>query len=253
MAIAKSEFSKYIKGFQFRELFNEMGWNNDRTRQPIVVDEAAFNLEGMAEKRGFKIFTCEPAAGSLLPDRSLRKKIEGKVTKLFHEHLIIFIDAQRRVQVWQSAVRKAGSPTKISETRYSLEQDPELLYQRAGGMFFTLDEEEKVTIIDVTKRVAENFQQNNERVTKKFYDGFKREHSAFLKFILEIDDQLVIDWYASLMLNRLMFCYFIQKKGFLDNNKNYLQDKLKACKEKKGKNKFFSFYRDFLLLLFHKG
>jgi hypothetical protein len=50
-----------------------------------------------------------------------------------------------------------------------------------------------------------------------------------------------------------MFCYFIQKKGFLDNNKNYLRDKLRACKEQKDKRKFYSFYRDFLLVLFHKG
>ncbi len=50
-----------------------------------------------------------------------------------------------------------------------------------------------------------------------------------------------------------MFCYFIQKKGFLDNNKNYLSDKLKECQEKKGKDKFYSFYRSFLLQLFHHG
>ncbi|MBU4389532.1 MAG: Eco57I restriction-modification methylase domain-containing protein [Proteobacteria bacterium] len=253
MAIAKTEFSNYIKAFKFRELFNEMGWNNDRTRQPIVVDDADFNLVGIAEKSGFRIFICEPVPGNKLPDKATRKKIERKLTKLFQEHLIIFIDEYKREQVWQLAVRKAGSPTKISETSYSISQDPELLYQRASGLFFTLDEEEKVTIIDVTKRVAKNFQQNNERVTKKFYESFKKEHAVFLKFIQGLDDQLHMDWYASLMLNRLMFCYFIQKKGFLDNNKNYLQDKLKICKEKKGKNKFYSFYRDFLLALFHKG
>jgi hypothetical protein len=253
MAISKSDFSSYIKSFRFRELFNEMGWNNDRTRQPIIVDESPFTLVGIAEKSGFKIFVCEPQPGCNLPDKATRKKIEGKVTKLFQEHLIIFIDEQKREQVWQLAVRKAGSPTKISETRFSLSKDPELLYQRASGLFFTLDEEEKVTIIDVTTRVAENFQQNNEKVTKKFYESFKKEHTTFMKFIQGIDDQLHMDWYASLMLNRLMFCYFIQKKGFLDNNKNYLQDKLKACKEKKGTNKFYSFYRDFLLALFHEG
>jgi hypothetical protein len=230
-----------------------MGWNNDRTKQPISVDDETYNLSGMAEKSGFRIFTCEPAAGNKLPDAATRKKIEAKVTKLYQEHLIIFIDEHKREQVWQLAVRKAGNPTKISETRYNISHDPELLYQRASGLFFTLDEEEKVTIIDVTKRVAENFQQNNEKVTKKFYESFKKEHATFLKFIKGIDDQLNMDWYASLMLNRLMFCYFIQKKGFLDKNKNYLQDKLKACKEKKGKNQFYSFYRDFLLALFHKG
>ena len=253
MAITKAEFSRYIRAFQFRELFNEMGWNNDRTRQPIVVDDNSFNLIGIAEKGGFRIFICELASGCKLPDAATRKKIEAKLTKLFQEHLIIYVDGRKQEQVWQLAVRKAGCPTKISETRFSLSQDPELLYQRASGLFFTLDEEEKVTIIDVTKRVADNFQQNNERVTKKFYEGFKKEHGSFLKFIEGIDKQLDMDWYASLMLNRLMFCYFIQKKGFLDNNKNYLQDKLKACKAKKGTNKFYSFYRDFLLALFHKG
>ena len=253
MAITKASFSRYIKAFQFRELFNDMGWNNDRTKQPIIVDDETYTLAGIAEKSGFRIFTCEPATGNKLPDSATRKKIEGKVTKLFQEHLIIFIDEQKKEQVWQLAVRKAGSPTKISETRYSLSQDPELLYQRASGLFFKLDEEEKITIVDVTKRVADNFQQNNERVTKKFYESFKKEHTAFLKFIKGIDDQMSMDWYASLMLNRLMFCYFIQKKGFLDNNNNYLQDKLKACQEKKGKNKFYSFYRDFLLALFHEG
>ena len=50
-----------------------------------------------------------------------------------------------------------------------------------------------------------------------------------------------------------MFCYFVQKKGFLDNNKNYLREKLKACQQTKGKNKFYSFYRSFLLALFHDG
>ena len=253
MAISKAEFSAFIKTFRFRELFNEMGWNNDRAKQQIVVDDASFSLSGVAEKGGFMIFACSPVPGNKLPDAATRKKIENKLTRLFQEHLIIFIDEHKREQVWQLAVRKAGSPTKISETRYNLSQDPELLYQCAGGLFFTLDEEEKVTIIDVTRRVAENFQQNNEKVTKKFYEGFKKEHTAFLKFITGIDDRLSMDWYASLMLNRLMFCYFIQKKGFLDNNLNYLQDKLKTCKTKNGSNQFYSFYRDFLLALFHQG
>ena len=215
-----------------------MGWNNDRTKQPVIVDDDSFNLTGIAEKSGFRIFICEHTSRNKLPDFAIRKKIEVKVTKLFQEHLIIFMDERRQEQIWQLAVRKAGSPIKISEIRYSIFQDPELLYQRASGLFFTLDEEEKVTIVDVTKRVADNFQQNNERVTKKFYESFKKEHTTFLKFIKGIDDQLNMDWYASLMLNRLMFCYFIQKKGFLDKNKNYLQDKLKACKEKKAKTSF---------------
>lgn len=253
MSLTKREFSNYIKQFNFREMFNDMGWNNDRTTQPIAVDNEAYTLQAVAEKSGFKVLLCHPLMEGRIPDYHIRKKIESKVTKLFQEHLIIFFDGNKSEQIWQVVIREAGKPMKMTETRYHISQDPELLYQRTSGIFFELDEEEHITIIDVTRRVAENFHQNNERVTKRFYDGFKKEHTAFLKFIEGIERQLDKDWYASLMLNRLMFCYFIQKRGFLDNDKNYLRTKLESCREKKGKNKFYSFYRNFLLALFHQG
>mgnify|MGYP000914505672 CR=1 FL=1 len=253
MAITKQDFSGYIKQFKFRELFNEMGWNNDKTRQPIIVDDITFTLQAVAEKSGFKILLCNPTEKGLIPDYNIRKKIETKVTKLFQEHLIIFCDAKNQEQIWQLVVRQSGKPTKVTETRYHISQDPELLYQRASGIFFEMDEEDKITIVDVKGRMTENFHANADKVTKAFYDKFKKEHTSFLGFIKGINEKVNQEWYASLMLNRLMFCYFIQKKGFLDNNKNYLRDKLKASQEKKGKNKFYSFYRDFLLVLFHQG
>lgn len=253
MALSKKEFSVFIREFKFRELFNEMGWNRDNTTQPIAIDNITFTLQGVAEKSGFKILLCNPTEEGNIPDYATRKKIETKVTKLFQEHLIIFYDAKKQEQIWQLVMRQTGKPLKVTDTRYSISQDPELLYQRASGLFFELDEEDNITIVDVKNRVSENFNQNNEKVTKQFYDKFKAEHKSFLEFIKGIEDKISKDWYASLMLNRLMFCYFIQKKGFLDNNKNYLRDKLKSCQEKKGKDKFYSFYRDFLLHLFHYG
>ncbi len=234
-------------------MFIDMGWTNDRSTQHIPVDNETYELKSVAVKSGFKILICTPNKEGIIPDYNTRKKIETKITKLFQEHLIIFTDAKKQEQIWQLVVRQTGKPTKVTETRYHISQDPELLYQRASGLFFELDEEEKITIVDVTQRVAANFHQNNERVTRQFYDRFKQEHTLFLRFIKGIDSKVNQDWYASLMLNRLMFCYFIQKKGFLDDNKNYLRSKLKYSQEKKGKNQFYSFYRNFLLSLFHKG
>jgi methylase of polypeptide subunit release factors len=257
MSLTRIDFSNYIKAFNFRELFNFMGWDNDKTIQPIVVDNETFTLQAVGEKSGFKILLCNPQSNGLLPNYSTRKKIETKVTKLFQEHLIIFFDKNKTEQIWQLVVRQSGKPTKVTETRWRNTQDPELLYQRAAGIFFELDEEDKITIVDVKSRVGQNFHQNNEKITKQFYDTFKKEHRAFLQFIQGISDETNKDWYASLMLNRLMFCYFIQKKGFLDNNKNYLRDKLEASTLRQAQGakaqKFFSFYRDFLLVLFHKG
>lgn len=263
MSLTKKQFSDYITQFNFRELFNDMGWNSNNLpkTQTIAIDTISFRLQPVAEKSGFLILThdshnSQPSADTI-PDYATRKKIEAKLTTLFQEHLIIFFDSKKNEQIWQFVTRQAGKPTKITETRWHKKQDPELLYQRASGIFFELDEEEHITIVDVTKRMTDNFNQNNEKVTKQFYDKFKKEHGAFLGFIKGIADKTNQEWYASLMLNRLMFCYFIQKKGFLDNNKNYLRDKLNACSLRQiqggKKPKFYSFYRSFLLELFHHG
>lgn len=167
--------------------------------------------------------------------------------------MIIFIDAKKTEQIWQWVLKQAGKLKDQTQTHYNTSQDTELLFQRASGVYFTLDEEENITIVDVTQKVTANFHQNVEKVTKQFYEKFKKEHTDFLHFINGIDDIKNKEWYGSLMLNRLMFCYFIQKKRFLDNNTHYLRDKLKQCKERKGEGEFYSFYRSFLLTLFHKG
>jgi hypothetical protein len=49
------------------------------------------------------------------------------------------------------------------------------------------------------------------------------------------------------------FVYFIQKKGFLDGDPDYLRNRMKTVRQQKGKDKFHSFYRYFLLRLFHEG
>jgi type I restriction-modification system DNA methylase subunit len=94
---------------------------------------------------------------------------------------------------------------------------------------------------------------NNERVTKTFYTRFRKEHDTFFDFISGINDQSHKDQYTSLMLNRLMFCYFLQKQLFLNNDPEYLNNKFKLSKEKHGKAQHYSFYRRFLLTLFYKG
>ncbi len=259
MSIDKTEFAAYIKAFDFRALFIEgLGWNNDKGTQPIAVESKTYTVQNIAEKSGFRILVCNPPAGEAIPPLNIRKQIEIKISKLFAEHIIIFVDDKKEEQRWMSTIRAAGK--KPMEIVWYKHQKPELLYQRVSGLGFELDDEGNITIVDVTTKVAANFSQNNEKVAKKFYDRFKHEHGEFLKLIEGIDDAVKREWYASLMLNRLMFCYFIQKRGFFNispefpnGDMNYLENKLKACQEKKGKNKFYSFYRNFLLVLFQQG
>ena len=112
----------------------------------------------------------------------------------------------------------------------------------------SLEEEENWTLPDQTSRARRAF--DVERVTKKFYDRFEKEHGAFLEFVEGIPDDELERWYVSVMLNRLMFIYFVQKKGFLGNDPDYLKNKLAQCRKELGKDHY---YRDFLCPLFFEG
>ena len=92
-----------------------------------------------------------------------------------------------------------------------------------------------------------------DRVTRRFYDRFKKEHTTFLRFVKGIPDEGDREWYASLMLNRLMFVYFVQKKGFLGSDPDYLSNRLKDVQQLRGPDNFLSFYRRFLRRFFHEG
>jgi len=255
----KNKFSEYIKSFNLKNLFNELGWDNFDNNLPIAVNEDAFMLKGIVEKKGFVILHCPPLPNGKIPLSNIRKQIEGKVARHYFEHLIIYSNQTKTQQIWQIAIKEENKPKQVREISWYSHQDTEILFQRLKNLLFTLDEEEQITIVDVKQRISENFAKNTEKVTKKFYTEFKKQHTGFLDFIQGINDHIGDkenpnkQWYASLMLNRLMFCYFIQKKGFLDQNTNYLQNKLKACSEKTGKDNFYSFYRSFLLELFHDG
>jgi hypothetical protein len=92
-----------------------------------------------------------------------------------------------------------------------------------------------------------------EHIAQRFYARFRQEHAIFASFIQGITSQSDRERYAWLMLNRLMFVYFLQKKGLLDDNVNYLRDKLSTVQKNIGKDMFCYFYRYLLFRLFHEG
>ena len=126
------------------------------------------------------------------------------------------------------------------------------MLQRLDGFIVTLEDEARgIGITDVVSLVGKAF--DVEKVTKRFYERFRAELTAFGDFIDGITAQGDRDWYASLMLNRMMFVYFVQKQGFLDGDPDYLRNKLREVQSKHGDGRFQQFYRVFLLKLFHKG
>ncbi|MXO75735.1 site-specific DNA-methyltransferase (adenine-specific) [Altererythrobacter aerius] len=249
MPIDRARATEYLRDFAFRRLFvDELGWDNPASRhsETVTAEGATFALEPVAEKRGVRIFHCAD-----IPERPVRQRIEREVTKLAYEHLIIFSDPAKTRQVWQWVAREKGKPAAFREHLWLTAQSPEPLLQKLDHIAFSLEEEEGLTLAGATVRMRDAF--DRERITKRFYEAFKQQHDQFLGFITGLTSAADKAWYASLMLNRLMFVYFIQKKRFLDGDIDYLKNRLAKVRAEQGQDQFHSFYRAFLLKLFHGG
>jgi hypothetical protein len=176
-------------------------------------------------------YQCPTPAGEPMPEYAQRRMIEHQVAKSAHEHFIIFTDAAKTTQIWQWVRRELGKPTACREHTYHTSQPGDALLQKLETIAFSLDDEDKISLPEVTGRARAAF--DVERVTKRFYDQFQKEHTVFLKFITGIPENGDHEWYASVMLNRLMFVYFMQRKGFLDGDRDYLRNRLARCRKKK--------------------
>jgi len=253
MTLSTQQMRAGLQDFDFKRLFVEaLGWSNYTARiEPTDVNGVRYSFAPIAEQGGMVVVMCNASDGNI-PPSGVRRKLDKYVTELAFEHLIIFLDrdtkevAQTSLWWW---VKREDRKTKPRTFTYRRGSMGDALLQKLAGIAFAIDDldaEGQVSIATVTTRVKKAF--DVETVTKRFYDQFKTEHDLFAKFLSGIDDQGGRDWYISVMLNRLMFLYFIQKKRFLNGDPDYLRTKLEAMRGE-GKN----FYRDFLLILFFQG
>jgi hypothetical protein len=245
----------HIKRFQFKQLFNELGWDLPTQQQPfsVAVGTDTWLLDVVAVKKGVQVLHCRPHAQGNPPDYATRQKIERKVTPEVREHLIVFTDAAQTTQVWQWVSRLQGKTAQYREVVFRKGETPELLTQKLSRLHFTLDEEELLTVLGVTQRMDDAAPR--EKVTKKFYGDFEKQRKAFAEFINGIpatsEDQR---WYTAVLIDRLMFLWFLQEKGFLDGKKDYLQSRLTAHLAAPASTPAeTTFYKSFLAPLFFRG
>src|SRR5438552_17638689 len=103
MASDKQRIQRYLKAFDFKTLFaEELGW--DYLKEPllaITLGDQTYTLRPLVEKRGVKVYVCDPDKQGKIPEDPQLRRIEREVTKHAYEHIIIYIDAAKENQVWQ--------------------------------------------------------------------------------------------------------------------------------------------------------
>jgi len=254
MPMSFNKTRDYLSRFEFRQLFvEELGWSQPSRKTALSLDirNNRFQCRHVAHLAGAVVIEIEADDGKI-PDAKARVEIHKEIAKHHHEHLLIFVDRERTQSLWYWVKREDGKP-RPRDHYFFKGQPGDLFLGKLSQMVFDLadfDQEGKVGIVEVARRLQAAL--DVEQVTKKFFRDFQNQHLAFLEYIQGIPDDRQRRWYASVLLNRLMFIYFLQKKppGFLDGgNLNYLRDKLAESKSR-GQDRFYS---EFLRALFFEG
>jgi hypothetical protein len=222
----------------------ELGWESpSEATVSVDVDGVPYAAKVIASLKGFRIYAV-PAASR--PSRQTMRRVDAALAELSPERLEIFQGPDAWFWHWP---RRTNSGTLTFEAVETVPNSvPTFLAQRLTGLEFSISDHRKgIALADVRDRVHGHFDATN--VTKKFYDRFQAEHSHLAGSIVGVDEGERID-YATTLLNRLMFIYFMQKKEFLNGDPLYLEHTLKKVQELRGEDQYYGFYRDALLPLF---
>ena len=229
-----------LKSFHFEDLFIEgLGWNQPKVQKKnLTLDKKQVACSYIAQVGGVPIIKLEQDRPQ---DKEKIKNIHKKIKEEHHKHLILFCNGMESFSL--SYLSKDG---QVRTYTYHKGQTGDNFISKLVYIHFGI-EDGPDDISRIGKKLEKAFVRKD--VTKKFYKVFKENHDNLQKYISGIDDKKEKEWYSSIILNRLMFIWFLQKKNFLNNDPDYLQNKLKESNQK-GKDKYYS---DFLQVLFFEG
>ena len=245
----------YIDRADFTGLFvEELGWQRPTRggrRVKVAVDENQLELTEVASFRGVGIWVC-----SSIPSGQTQRAVDKALRKESAERVVIFHDENRQVWRWPQARDAAGAGTpRLVAHEHHVGRANEALRQRLQFVKIGIDEDD-ISVLEVVRRLRRAF--DSDKVTKSFYSKFAQHHRDLTGAIkgIAVSDKATkpeLRWYGSILLNRLMFIYFMQRKGFLDGDVDYLRNRLDQIRKLKRPGSFYEFYKDFLIPLFHEG
>ena len=222
-----------------------LGWSQGNLPvAKVSVEDQVFPLTSIAELKNYWIIEI---SGQDIPSPKEQSAIDRKVAELYPERILVFSDGRTHHWRWPRETPSGG--VSFETLTVSASSLPSFLAQRLVGLAFDIaDFRAGISLVEVRNRVRGKF--DAAKVTKKFFDAFKVQRTKLAESIVGLQSEEDRSSYSTLLLNRLMLLYFLQKREFLNGDPNYLENCLAGVKNLKGDQQFYSFYRDVLLPMF---
>ncbi|MBM4345265.1 MAG: ATP-binding protein [Deltaproteobacteria bacterium] len=246
---------RYVQAFDVESLFVEvLGWSQAGRRATVKaeVDGATLQARPFVEMSGVVVYRCDT-----IPAAKGRHALHTQVSAASAENLLLFFDdAKAPTQCMWRWQKRDGKKLYPREHLYLRGQPGDLFVSKIAGIFLDIQDFDPATnnvpLHTLTERLAKAL--DVEKVTKKFFREFDEERLAFMQLISGIADEKQRRWYASILMNRLMFVWFLQEKGFLDGGHGKHEDRYlirhMAQSRCRGAGRY---YGEFLQLLFFEG
>jgi hypothetical protein len=177
------------------------------------------------------------------------RSVDQELKKYFPERITRYRHTSGDSWYWPKKLSSGSLSYDRLPTRHN--SLPDYLAQRLAGLSFSFEEHsgpQGIAPNTVKERIRGQFEAG--KVTSDFFAKFKQRHEVLTSVIFGLPDTKAASSYATLILNRLMFIYFLQKKEFLNGDPDYLKSCLKKVQGLHGKDRFYNFYKDYLLELF---
>ncbi|MHA1336546.1 MAG: hypothetical protein ACTSPW_12475 [Promethearchaeota archaeon] len=212
-----------IKG-QFGEVAEQILINN--WNKAADVEEAYF----IAQKDNFRIIYILIKKLTKLRERSTISSLKRENWALKGEYICIFY--ARNSDIWHMVCPHYTEGRTILR-RYVLGEGEN--HRTVSENLILMDASLSEPLFD---RVQDAFRV--QVVTEEFYERYKEMFQDIKKTIINQGFEIPqAKKFAHLLLNRLMFIYFIQKKGWINNDKNFLFNYLKIYIKSGEKNQFY--------------
>ncbi len=227
----------YVRKFDFASLLiKELRWSEPVTKKPISIDEEHMRLEiaRIAETPVFEISTVD----GQIPDTQARSALSRELLLLFRESLLIFIDEERTQSIWYW-VKDEGNTYYKREYLYTRGQPEDLFLNKITGI---------VSDLMAHKQKREKTGPSvRQKLSEKFLKAFYEQRHQLMDSINGIGNEQDRSLYTTILLSRLIFLYFLERRGFLNNgHTTYLEDRLQESPAN-------HYYHQFLRPLFFEG